>query len=114
MVQQKAVPVPWSENECLAGSEILAGIATVCCGAGAISDSAEIRTDSWSVIGDIDCIIRFTTIAEVGTECIQSAARVIDGRARDDGGGSSGGCNSASLEGGCEGCHTGCESGSYS
>lgn len=111
MVQQKAVPVPWSENECLASSEILAGIAAVCCGASAISHSVEIGTDSWTVVGDIDSIIRFTSAAEVGAKRIQSGTRVIDGRARDDGGGGCGSCNSAGLEGGCECSHTRCESG---
>lgn len=112
MVQQKAVPVPWSENERLASSEILAGIAAVCCSASAISHSVEIGTDSWSVVGDIDSIIRFTTTAEVRAKRIQSGTRVIDGRARDDGRGGGGSCNSAGLEGCCEGCHTRCESGS--
>lgn len=112
MIQQKAVSVPWSENKCLASAEILAGVATVCCSASAISDSVEIGTDTWSVIGDIDGIIRFATIAEVGTKRIQSATRVIDSRARDDGGSGGGGGNSASLEGCCEGCHTRSECGS--
>lgn len=111
MVQQKAVSVSRPENKCLASSEILASIAALCCGAGAISDSAEIGTDSWSVIGDIDSIIGSSTVAEVWAKSIQSATRVIDSRAGDNGGGGGGGCNSASLEGCCEGCHTGSESG---
>lgn len=112
VVQQEAVSVSRAENECLASSELLASIAAICCGGGAISDSAEIGTDAGSVVGDIDSIVRLSIVAEVGAESVLCATRVIDGRARDNGGSGGGGCDSASLKGCSEGCHTGCVSGS--
>jgi hypothetical protein len=112
VVQQEAVAVSGSENECLASAELLASIAAVCCGAGAIGDSVEIGTDSRSVVGDIDSIVGSSIVAEVGAKRIQVGTRVIDGRARNNGGSSGGGGNSASLKGCREGSHAGCVCGS--
>lgn len=112
VVQQEAVAVSRAENECLASSELLASIAAIGCGAGAISDSVEIGTDTGSVVGDIDSIIALSIVAEVGAKGVQIAAGVVNGRARDNGGGGGGGCDGASLEGGCESGHTGCVGGS--
>lgn len=112
VVQQEAVSVSGAENECLASSELLASIAAIGCGAGAVSDSVEIGTDTGAVVGDVDSIVAFSIVAEVGAKGVQVAAGVIDGRARDNGGGGGGGCDSASLEGGCESGHTGSVGGS--
>lgn len=112
MVQQEAVAVSGAENECLASSELLASIAAVGGGAGAISDSAEIGTDAGSVVGDIDSIVASAVVAEVGAKSVQAAAGVIDGGTRDNGSGGGGGGNGAGLEVGGEGCHTGCVGGS--
>lgn len=107
VVQQEAVAVSGAENECLASSELLASIAAVGGGTGAISDSAEIRTDAGSVVGDIDSIVGSAVVAEVGAKSVQAAAGIINGGARDNGGGGGGGGNSGGLEVGGEGCHAG-------
>lgn len=112
VVQQEAVSVSGAENECLASSELLASIAAIGCGAGAISDSVEIGTNAGSVVGDIDSIVAFSIVAEVGAKSVQVAAGIVDGRARDNGGGGGGGSDGASLVGGCESGHTGSVGGS--
>lgn len=90
MVEQEAVLELLSEDEGLAIVQILAGVAALLGGGGAISNDLEVRGDTWAVVGDVNGVVSDIAAREARAEevavvqAIWVAAGAPEGWARGD------------------------------